>query len=485
MLLAGLDGIQNRIDPGEPLDKDIYDLSPEQLKEVPSLPGSLDESLEALETDHEFLLKGDVFTPELLERWITYNGNGRFNRSDCDRIRWNSGCTLTSDCALQMERVGVKVLAQRSTWTRSWLFSITVNQIYRHLRKNLLWNQDAKQYIGTARTLNRNHHELFPEDNSHVCRNDFRAGSYFFRRLSSAPHDGLLTISSVLNQAINEELMAFFLIRGLSSDIRPNQMGVAQRRSHSLEGSQYPRLGPTRCIYGSGVFEGMRCYETAEGPAVFCLDAHLERLYNSASVHGIEVPYTREELVRAICEVIQRNEFSSCYVRPLCFYGSSTLGLHPAKCPVEVVILTWPWAAYLGAEGLERGVRVTVSPWLKFHSQMMPTTAKACGQYLNSILAVRDAVRRGFDEALLLDKDGHIAEGSGENLFIVRDRQLLTNDERHSILLGITRDVVMQQIARDLGYRLETGALRLDDLLKCRRGILHGNGSRGYSYSRS
>jgi len=208
----------------------------------------------------------------------------------------------------------------------------------------------------------------------------------------------------------------------------------------------------------------MRCYETVDGPAVFCLDAHLERLYKSASVYGIEIPYTRAELAGAICDCIQRNEFSSCYVRPLCYYGSSTLGLHPAKCPIEVVILTWPWGAYLGAEGLERGVRVTISPWLKFHSQMMPTTAKACGQYVNSILAVRDAVGRGFDEALLLDTDGHLAEGSGENLFIVRDRRLLTNDEHHSILLGITREVVMQ-IARHLGFQVSTGPLRLDDLL--------------------
>jgi branched-chain amino acid aminotransferase len=137
------------------------------------------------------------------------------------------------------------------------------------------------------------------------------------------------------------------------------------------------------------------------------------------------------------------------------------------------VILTWPWAAYLGTESLEKGVRVTVSPWLKFHSQMMPTTAKACGQYLNSILAVRDAVSRGFDEALLLDTDGHIAEGSGENLFIVRDGRLVTNDERHSILLGITREVVMQ-IARDLGYRVETRALRLDDLLNADEAFFTG-----------
>jgi len=225
--------------------------------------------------------------------------------------------------------------------------------------------------------------------------------------------------------------------------------------------------------YGSGVFEGMRCYETDDGSAVFCLDAHLDRLYNSASVYGIEIPYAREELADAICEVIRQNEFSSCYVRPLCYYGSSTLGVHPAGCPVEVVILTWPWAAYLGAESLEKGVRVTVSPWLKFHSQMIPTTAKACGQYLNSILAVRDAVSRGFDEALLLDTDGHIAEGSGENLFIVRDGQLVTNDERHSILLGITRDVVMQ-IARDLGYRVETGTLRLDELLNADEAFFTG-----------
>ena len=225
--------------------------------------------------------------------------------------------------------------------------------------------------------------------------------------------------------------------------------------------------------YGSGVFEGMRCYETVDGPAVFCLEAHLERLYNSASVYGIQIPYARAELADAICEVIQTNEFSSCYVRPLCYYGSSTLGVHPAKCPVEVVILTWPWATYLGAESLERGVRVTVSPWLKFQSQMMPTTAKACGQYVNSILAVRDAVSRGFDEALLLNTEGHIAEGSGENLFIVHDRQLVTNDEGHSILPGITRDVVMR-IARDLGCRVETGALRLDDLLNADEAFFTG-----------
>jgi branched-chain amino acid aminotransferase len=225
--------------------------------------------------------------------------------------------------------------------------------------------------------------------------------------------------------------------------------------------------------YGSGVFEGMRCYETAEGPSIFRLDAHLDRLYTSAEVYGLEIPYTREELTEGICELVSRNGFGSCYVRPICYFGSGTLSVHPRDCPVEMVILAWPWAAYLGAEGVERGVRVTVSPWRKFESRMMPTTAKACGQYLNSILAVRDAVSRGYAEALLLDADGHLAEGSGENLFIVRDGRLLTNDERHSILLGITRDAVLR-IARDLDYNTEVRELYLEDLFSADEAFLTG-----------
>jgi len=215
--------------------------------------------------------------------------------------------------------------------------------------------------------------------------------------------------------------------------------------------------------YGSGVFEGMRCYETPDGPAVFRLHAHLERLFNSASVYGLNIPYTVEQLATAVSDVIQRNEFTSCYVRPLCYFGSSSLGLHPAKCPVEVVILAWPWASYLGADGLKHGVRITVSPWRKFHSQMMPTTAKACGQYVNSILAVRDAFSRGFDEALLLDVEGNIAEGSGMNIFVIKGGTIFTNDEQHSILMGITRDSVIQ-IARELGYLVETKTLTVEDL---------------------
>lgn len=216
--------------------------------------------------------------------------------------------------------------------------------------------------------------------------------------------------------------------------------------------------------YGTGVFEGIRCYATDNGPAVFRLDAHLDRLYTSAEVYGIEIPYSKAEIAEAVSDVITRNGFSSCYVRPICYFGSGSLGVLPRDCPVEVVILAWPWSTYLGADGLSKGVRITVSPWRKFQSSMMPTTAKACGQYLNSLLAVRDAVNRGFAEGLLLDAGGRLAEGSGENLFLVRDGKLLTNDERHSILLGITRDAVFR-IARDLDYEVEVRALDLEELL--------------------
>ncbi|HXG66795.1 MAG TPA: branched-chain amino acid transaminase [Blastocatellia bacterium] len=225
--------------------------------------------------------------------------------------------------------------------------------------------------------------------------------------------------------------------------------------------------------YGSGVFEGMRCYETDDGPAVFRMDAHLDRLYASAAVYGIDIPYSREELEEGVCEVIRLNGFRSCYVRPICYYGSASLGVHPRNCPVEVALLAWPWAAYLGADGLESGVRITVSPWKKFDSEMMPATAKACGQYLNSMLAVRDAVSRGYDEALLLNSDGSIAEGSGENLFIFRNGKLFTNDEQSSILLGITRQAVIE-IARDLGYEVEVGKLWLEDLLEAEEAFFTG-----------
>jgi branched-chain amino acid aminotransferase len=216
--------------------------------------------------------------------------------------------------------------------------------------------------------------------------------------------------------------------------------------------------------YGSGVFEGIRCYETVGGPALFRVREHYERFHASAGVYGFTIPYSVEELTDATCDLIARNGFQSCYVRPICFMGSGSLGVFPRNCPTEVSIMAWAWGAYLGAEGLEKGIRVTVSPWRKFHSSMMPTTAKACGQYLNSILAVSDAFARGFDEGLLLDKDGKLAEGSGENLFVIRDGRIYTNKADDSILMGITRSAALE-IAREEGFTVEAKSLELDDLL--------------------
>lgn len=216
--------------------------------------------------------------------------------------------------------------------------------------------------------------------------------------------------------------------------------------------------------YGSGVFEGIRCYETNSGPAVFRLQEHLERFHASAAAYEFAIPYTSDQLAEGICELIVENDLSSCYIRPIAYRGSGSLGVHPGKCPVETAIMVWPWGAYLGSDGVENGIRVTISPWQKFHSSMMPTTAKACGQYLNSILAVQDAFARGFDEALLLDKNGRLAEGSGENLFVIRNNTLYTNNADDSILMGITRDAAIT-IARDHGFTVETTTLELSDLL--------------------
>jgi branched-chain amino acid aminotransferase len=225
--------------------------------------------------------------------------------------------------------------------------------------------------------------------------------------------------------------------------------------------------------YGSGVFEGIRCYETETGPALFRVREHFERFHASADVYNFNIPYTVEQLTEAACELIARNELKSCYVRPISFMGSGSLGVFPRNCPTEVSIMAWGWAAYLGAEGLERGVRITVSPWRKFHSSMMPTTAKACGQYLNSILAVSDAFARGYDEALLLDMDGNLAEGSGENLFVVKDGVIYTNRADDSILMGITRDAALE-IARAEGFEVAAKSLALDDLFNADEAFFTG-----------
>jgi branched-chain amino acid aminotransferase len=225
--------------------------------------------------------------------------------------------------------------------------------------------------------------------------------------------------------------------------------------------------------FGTGVFEGIRCYRTESGPAVFRLSEHLDRLFASAAVYGMKIPYSKQELASAITEVVRANEFEACYVRPIALFGSETLSLYPKNAPVEVAIFAWPWGAYLGADALEKGVHATISPWRKFSSAAMPSTAKACGQYINSVLAVRDAVDRGFDEAILLDDAGNITEGSGENLFLVRNGELITNDEQHSVLMGITRDAVIR-LARDMGYRVLVGTIHPDELTRADEAFFTG-----------
>jgi len=216
--------------------------------------------------------------------------------------------------------------------------------------------------------------------------------------------------------------------------------------------------------YGTGVFEGIRCYPTAEGPAVFRLEAHVDRLYNSAAAYEIKIPYTKTELTEVICEVIRKNGFENCYIRPICYYGSAMLGLVANRCPLRVAVLAWPWTTMHGSDSLESGVRIMVSRWVKFDSRMMPTTAKACGQYVNSVLAAQEAVSKGFDDALLLDQNGYVTEATGENIFLVKKGEVLTNDSRHSILMGVTRDSAIT-IARDLGYPVQIRALQVADVL--------------------
>jgi len=216
--------------------------------------------------------------------------------------------------------------------------------------------------------------------------------------------------------------------------------------------------------YGTGVFEGMRSYPTADGPAVFRLDAHLERFYASGALYDLEIPYSRDALYAATLEVIRANRLESAYVRPIAFFDASTLSVWTKECPVTVAIAAFPTGQY-HAGGPDHGVRVTVSPIRKFDNSAMPAWAKACGQYINSARAVNEAQRRGFDEAILLNAKGEIAEGSGENLFVVKNGTLITNDRDDSILMGITRASILE-LARDLSIPARVAPITVDALLK-------------------
>ncbi len=204
--------------------------------------------------------------------------------------------------------------------------------------------------------------------------------------------------------------------------------------------------------YGTGVFEGVRCYKTAKGPAVFRHREHIERLAASAHILGYQLPYGVDEIMEAVRLTIRENRMEECYIRPLAWLGTENRGLNPKGLSVHVAVAVWPWGKYLGDEAANRGIRVTVSSFTRHHPNITMSKAKATGIYINSVLAKQEAVRMGFDEAILLDPFGNVAEGSGENIFVVRNGKIKT-PPAVSVLEGITRDSVMT-IAEDLGIPL-------------------------------
>ena len=215
--------------------------------------------------------------------------------------------------------------------------------------------------------------------------------------------------------------------------------------------------------YGTGVFEGIRCYETADGPAVFRLTDHLQRLLDSARLLYMEIPYSLEDLRAATHEVVGASGLRSCYIRPIAFYGYGELGVSTAGNPVDTAIMCWPWGAYLGEDSLARGITAKISSWKRIGANTIPHAAKATGVYLNSMLATTEARRAGYDEAILLTDTGTVADGPGENIFVVRDGVITTPPLSTSILPGITRQTVIT-IARDLGYTVEEAELIRTDL---------------------
>jgi branched-chain amino acid aminotransferase len=215
--------------------------------------------------------------------------------------------------------------------------------------------------------------------------------------------------------------------------------------------------------YGSGVFEGIRCYETPQGPSVFRLREHLVRLENSARLIYMDLPCSVDELRDAVHDVVAVNGNASCYLRPLAFYGYGELGVSSVGNPVDVVVLSFPWGAYLGEDSQTKGITAKISSWERVGPNVIPHVAKATGIYLNSMLATMEARRGGYDEAIMLSHDGYVADGPGENIFVVKDGVIHTPPLSMSILPGITRDTIIQ-IAQDLGHRVEESHMIRTDL---------------------
>ena len=214
--------------------------------------------------------------------------------------------------------------------------------------------------------------------------------------------------------------------------------------------------------YGLAVFEGVRAYNTVKGTAIFRLKEHTQRLLNSAHIYMMKIPYSLETLMEAQKEVVRANKLESCYLRPIAFYGSEKMGVSPKGNTVHVSIAAWPWGAYLGADAIEKGIRVKTSSYARHHVNVSMTRAKYSGTYANSILANLEATEHGYDEGLLLDVDGFVAEGSGENLFMIKDGKIY-EPELNSALIGITRDAIIT-LAQDMGYTVGTKRITRDDL---------------------
>lgn len=226
--------------------------------------------------------------------------------------------------------------------------------------------------------------------------------------------------------------------------------------------------------YGTAVFEGIRAYATARGPAVFRLKEHIARLARSAHILDLDTPFSEEEICQAVRDTVLASGLDGCYIRPLVYLGYGEMGLNPLLSNVNVAVAVWPWAAYLGEEGVANGIRLKVSSWARHDSRSMPTAAKATGMYINSSLAKVEAVRAGYDEAVMLTTDGYVSEGTGENLFLVRDGEILsTPNSAVGALEGITGASV-REIARDLGFPVREQLMRRPDLYLADEAFLTG-----------
>ncbi|MBI5097323.1 MAG: branched-chain amino acid transaminase, partial [Nitrospirae bacterium] len=224
--------------------------------------------------------------------------------------------------------------------------------------------------------------------------------------------------------------------------------------------------------YGVGAFEGIRCYKAGDGSAIFRLDDHVERLFTSAHIMSIEIPYTRDEIKEAIKETVRINRLDACYIRPIVYVGYGSMGLYVEDNPINVAIAAWTWGSYLGDEGLKKGIRVKISSFTRHHVNISMTRAKVPGYYVNSILAKKEVKAAGYDEAVLLDPDGYVAEGSGENIFMVR-KGVLKTTSLTSILAGITRESIIH-LAREMGMTVVEERFTRDDLYIAGEAFLTG-----------